>query len=54
MTALAREMAGLRFAKGLPKACATKTPQSTARAHPVVITIHPASAAYDLRSVTRR
>src|ERR1035441_7039334 len=52
MTAAAREMAGLRCAPGLPKACATRTPQSTPSAQPVVITIQPASAAYDLRSVT--
>ena len=31
-------MAGFRFAPELPKACATSTPHSTARAHPVVIT----------------
>src|SRR6185437_3592397 len=51
-TAAARVTAGLMLAPGLPKACATITPQSTASAHPVVITIQPESAAYDLRSVT--
>src|SRR5579863_8466298 len=45
-------MAGLRLAPGLPKACAPSTPQSTPSAQPVVITIQPESAAYDLRSVT--
>src|SRR3569833_3149204 len=45
-------MAGLRLAPGLPKACATRTPQRTAMAHPVVTTIQPASAAYVRRSDT--
>ena len=45
-------MAGFRLAPGLPKACATSTPHSTAIAQPAVITIQPESAAYDLRSVT--
>src|SRR5271157_206748 len=49
---MASVMAGFRFAPELPKACATSTPHSTPRAHPVVTTIQPASAAYDLRSVT--
>src|SRR6266568_5971296 len=52
MMALESVIAGLRFAPGLPKACATNTPQSTPSAHPVVTTIQPASAAYDLRRVT--
>src|SRR5947199_5350081 len=36
----------------LPKPCATMTPHITPSAQPVVTTIHPESAAYDLRSVT--
>jgi hypothetical protein len=38
-------IAGLRWASGLPKRFAVKIPQSTAKAQPVVMTIHPAPSA---------
>src|ERR1700761_2712151 len=50
--AAASVTAGFRCASGLPHATAVTTPTKTAKAHPAVITIHPAFAAFESFSST--